>query len=210
MLSIPSINNNAHKIAFWIFAHLLHDSLYLAALRLETDRAFSTSGKADMDVLLTACPHLDAVWYETLRLYNATSTVREALHPCVVGGKTVHVGDTVMAAFRQFHLNPGIFGQDAATFSPQRFLDNKSLPRTKGYAPFGGGHTYCPGRLFAQREIYLFIATTLWRYDLSLAPQDGGKSGVPAVDENTPSAAAMGPAADVLVHIRPRVQVHKK
>jgi len=160
-----------------------------------------------MDVLLTACPHLDAIWHETLRFYNAASAVREALAPCVVGTKSIHSGDMVIAPFRQFHLNGSIFGADAPTFSPRRFLENKALPRTKGYAPFGGGHTYCPGRLFAQREIYLFVAVTLWRLELGLVPRDGGQR-VPEVDINVPSAAAMGPAEDVLVQVRPRVHKH--
>ena len=150
-----SINNNAHKIAFWIFAHLLHDPPFLAALRAETDAACSGEGNINMNILLTACPHLDAIWYETLRLYNASSAVREAVAPCVVGGTNIRKGDTILGPFRQFHLNRGIFGSDAQTFNPRRFLENRALPRTKGYAPFGGGHTYCPGRLFAQREIYM-------------------------------------------------------
>ncbi|KAI4146863.1 MAG: hypothetical protein LQ340_005779 [Diploschistes diacapsis] len=177
MIIIWAINNNAHKIAFWIFAHLLHDPPLLAALRAETDAACLPSGAIDVSVLLTASPHLDAVWYETLRMYNATSA---------------------------FHLNGVIFGTDAQAFNARRFLENKSLPRTKGYAPFGGGHTYRPGRLFAQREIYLFVAMTLWQFELELEPREAPHR-MPKVDKNLPSAAAMGPAEDVLVRMQPRV-----
>ncbi|MCJ1295863.1 hypothetical protein MMC34_007427 [Xylographa carneopallida] len=207
MIIIWAINNNAHKIAFWIFAHLLHDLPFLAAVRCETDAAFSTSGVLDMERLLNACPHLDAIWHEALRFYNAASAVREALSPCIIGGKSIRPGDMLVAPFRQFHLNEGIFGADAPHFRPHRFLENKTLPRTKGYAPFGGGHTYCPGRLFAQREIYMFVAVTLWRFELELVPRKRGQR-MPEVDRNVPSAAAMGPAEDVQVRMRPRV--HKQ
>ena len=157
-----------------------------------------------MNVLLTACPHLDAIWYETLRLYNASSVVRGAITPCVVGGKSISPGDNIIGPFRQFHLNRSIFGADASNFNPRRFVENKMLPRTKGYAPFGGGHTTCPGRLFAQREIYLFVAMTLWKFDLELEPQSPPQT-MPKVDDHTPSVVAMSPDKDVMVNIRPRV-----
>ncbi|KAI0509174.1 cytochrome P450 [Xylaria bambusicola] len=204
MIIIWAINNNAHKIAFWIIAHLLHSPEYLATVRHETDAAFSsTKGKPDMKVLLNDCPHLDAIWYEVLRVYNASSAIREAVAPCEVAGQSVRVGDQLVAPFRQYHMNQSIFGEEVSTFRPQRFLDNKSLPRTKGYAPFGGGHTYCPGRLFAQREIYLVVAVVLRRFTLALAPRKGGPR-MPEVDFNTPSAAAMGPDEDVVVLVQVR------
>lgn len=139
-----------------------------------------------------------------MRLYNATSAVREANSPCVVGGKNIYVGDQLVAPFRQFHTNCDIFGSDARTFRPERFLENKGLSRKKGYAPFGGGYTYCPGRLFAQREIYLFVAVTLWEFDMSLVPREGGPR-MPQVDQNTPSPAAIGPDEDVAVRLCKRL-----
>lgn len=214
-----SIINNAHKIAFWMLVHLLHDSEYLASLRSEIDAAFEPASPQDgggggvagapeqdpdMAVLLGLCPHLDAIWYETMRLYNATSAVRQAVAPCVVGGKTISVGDQIMAPFRQFHTSAEIFGADARSFRPERFLENKSLSRRKGYSPFGGGYTYCPGRLFAQREIYLFVAVALRRFDFELVPQPGGPR-MPQVDRDTPSPAAISPDEDVVVRLSPRV-----
>lgn len=121
---------------------------------------------------------------------NAASAVRKDTAPCVIGGKTINTGDIVLGPFRQFHLNAGIFCEDAHAFNPRRFFQNRNLQRTKGYAPFGGGHTYCLSRLFAQREIYLFVAMTLYRFDMCLGSKEGGPK-VPAVDTNRPSAAAM-------------------
>ncbi|KAK8042327.1 hypothetical protein PG994_012810 [Apiospora phragmitis] len=196
-----SINNNAHRVGFWILAHLTHDPAYMEKVREEIDAAYLTQGPSaepDMGLLLCDCPQLDAIWHETMWLYNTASAIRKATRACAVGGKRVSVGDQVMATFRQFHLNRELFGGDAGAFRPARFLDDKSLARRKGYAPFGGGHTYCPGRLFAQREIYLFVAETLRRFYLELV---GGAEGtmMPGVDRNTPSAAAMGPERDVEV-----------
>ncbi|KAI0395440.1 cytochrome P450 [Xylariaceae sp. FL0594] len=205
MVFIWAFNNNAHKVGFWILAHLLHDPPYMATVRSEIAAAYTAPDQEpDMDVLLKDCPHLDAMWYEAMRLYNATSAIREAKKPCTVGGKTIRVGDQLIAPFRQFHLNRSIFGDDASSFRPERFLENKSLPRKKGYAPFGGGYTYCPGRLFAQREIYLFIAEALWRFDMELVVGPEGMR-MPEVDISTPSAAAMSPARDVIAKLKARV-----
>ena len=133
--------------------------------------------------------------------------MRDAIAPCVIGGKAIRTGDQLVAPFRLFHLNPDIFGADAPNFSPERFLENKALPRTKGYAPFGGGHTYCPGRLFAHRESYMFVAETLWKFDLTLVPRAGGKR-MPRVDQDNTTAAALTPDEDVLVQLRPRIHKH--
>ncbi|KAK4163959.1 cytochrome P450 [Cladorrhinum sp. PSN259] len=206
---IWAINNNAHKVAFWIFAHMLYDPAYFNAVRSEIDAAFSgPDAEPDMNVLLTTCPHLDAIWYETMRVYNATSAIRHARTECIIGDKRIHAGDQIVAPFRQFHLNRDIFGPDAGIFRPGRFLENKGLHRAKGYSPFGGGYTYCPGRLFAQREIYLFVAETLWKFDLELVPRPGGPR-MPQVDERIPSPAAMGPDEDVLVRISPRAHTSR-
>ena len=53
----------------------------------------------------------------------------------------------------------------------------------------------------------MFVAVTLWRFELELVPRKRGQR-MPEVDRNVPSAAAMGPAEDVQVRMRPRV--HKQ
>lgn len=112
----------------------------------------------------------------------------------------MRAGETVLGPFRQFHTDPTIFGPGALGFDPTRFLANKSLHHTKGYYPFGGGNTYCPGRFFARSEIYIFVATALDRLDLEVAP---GQT-LPEVDLQVPSSSAMPTTKDVLVKIRPR------
>lgn len=135
-------------------------------------------------------------------MYNASSAVRQAMQPCVIGDKTIRPGDQLIAPFRQFHLNKDVFGVDAENFRGSRFSDIKGLQRAKGFAPFGGGHTYCPGRMFAQREIFMFVAQTLHNFDLELVEVDASAA-VPNIDLETPSAAAMSPDRDILVCIRP-------
>ncbi|KAL8642537.1 MAG: hypothetical protein Q9226_008500 [Calogaya cf. arnoldii] len=200
MMIIWALNHNAHKISFWIFAHIVCDPNLLSCVRSETGKAFHSDGSLDIDKLLMESPQLDAVWYEVLRIYNNAAIARKATEATTIGGKSIHAGQTILGPFRQFHLDPNIFGPQALGFDASRFLEAKSLQHTKGYHPFGGGNTYCPGRFFARSEIYIFIATSLHRLDIELA--EGQK--LPAVDLDVPSSSAMPAVEDVLIKLKPR------
>ncbi|KAH6654196.1 hypothetical protein BKA67DRAFT_564394 [Truncatella angustata] len=115
------------------------------------------------------------------------------------------MGDQLVAPFRQLHLNHEIFGRGAPNFGLERFLENKMVHRTKGYSPFGGGGlTFCRGGLLAQRDINLFVAVTLRKFDMELVPRRSGAK-MPKIDKDTPSAAVMGPDEDILLRLLPRV-----
>ena len=160
----------------------------------------SANGSIDLKILLSDCPRLDAVWYEVLRIYNNAAIARKATEDTAISGKVVRAGETVLGPFRQFHMDPEIFGPGSSDFDPDRFLVNKSLNHVKGYHPFGGGNTYCPGRFFARSEIYIFVATALDRLDFEVA---SGQT-LPKVDLEVPSSSAMPSIQDVLVQIRPQ------
>ena len=168
-------------------------------VRQETAKALDADNSIDLELLLSDCPHLDAVWHEVLRIYNNAAVARKAVEDSTVSGKNVYRGDTVLGPFRQFHLDPEIFGVGAAGFDARRFLENKSLKHAKGYSPFGGGNTLCPGRFFARSEIYILVATVLQRLEISIVP---GQQ-MPQVDLEVPSSSAMPATRDVEVRIRP-------
>ncbi|KAL8769419.1 MAG: hypothetical protein Q9209_004647 [Squamulea sp. 1 TL-2023] len=200
MLITWALNHNAHKISFWILAHIIHDPFLRSCVGTETERAFGPDGTLDIDKLLSNCPQLDAVWYEVLRIYNNAAIARRATEEATVSGKSVHAGQTILGPFRQFHLDADIFGSQASGFDANRFLESKNLQQTRGYHPFGGGNTYCPGRFFAKSEIYIFVATTLNRFDAEMAA--GQK--FPSVDLDVPSSSAMPAIEDFLVELKPR------
>ena len=194
------MNHNAHKISFWVFAHIINYPKLSEAVRVETAKAYLPDGSIDVEVLLSDCPHLDAVWYEVLRLYNNAAIARKVTVETTISGKSVHPGETLLGPFRQFHTDRDIFGSDAHGFDPSRFLHDKTLHHTKGYHPFGGGNTYCPGRFFARSEIYIFVAAVLNRLDIRMAIGET----LPDVDLEIPSSSAMPATKDLLVMIRPR------
>ena len=197
------MNHNAHKISFWVFAHIINHPKLSKDIRLETAKAYSPDGSIDVEGLLSDCPQLDAVWYEVLRLYNNAAIARKVTVETTISGKSVHPGETLLGPFRQFHTDPDIFGSEANNFDSSRFL-NKTLHHTKGYHPFGGGNTYCPGRFFARSEIYIFVATVLSQLDLHIAPGET----LPHVDLEIPSSSAMPATKDLLVTVGPRETKH--
>ncbi|KAL8941935.1 MAG: hypothetical protein Q9216_001963 [Gyalolechia sp. 2 TL-2023] len=190
-------NNNAHIICFWVIAQILTSPTLQASIREETAPAVRADGTLDLDHLTSKSPRLDAVWHEVLRLYTSTSLIRVAHRPTTVDGLTINIGDQVMSPFRQFHLNQENFGADAATWNPDRFLKSKELSRSRGYNPFGGGATYCPGRFLAKQEVYTFVAVVLHRFEVELVEPK-----LPTVNVREPCLGAMRPIGDISVKVR--------
>lgn len=200
------INGNAYKLCFWILTYILHDSSLHTTIRNEISPAVDASTSPnDLAALLDRCPNLNAVFNEVLRFTSSSSSIRNVLKPVTVGGKNLRIGTKVLIPFRQLHFNEDIFGPDAGTLNPERFLRNKELNRSASFRPFGGGKTYCPGRFLAQREILVFTALVLTRFDVALVGKEGNK-GVPfpKLEDGKPCLGIMGPVTgdDVALRVR--------
>ena len=155
---------------------------------------------------------MDAVYNEVLRITSASSSVRTVISPTQLHGKILSPGKTVLIPYRQLHLDEEVFGEDALHFRPERYLRDKDLAKNPSFKPFGGGATYCPGRFFAQREIYTFTAMLLNRFEVSLRPFGGESddtliyaSPFPKLEDTKPCLGIMGPmkGEDVVIFVRP-------
>lgn len=177
-------NSNAYRGCFWALTHLLHDESLLALIREEINPAFTTSSATpNMAYLLDHCPLLASFYDEVIRITVDPIAVRVTSSEVTIGGKTLQPGRKVLAPFRQMHFNPDVYGADAATFDPRRFASNPKLQRSTSWRPFGGGNTHCPGRFIARREVYMFVAIVLFRFDVKLAAgADGKKQTFPVLD----------------------------
>ncbi|KAF2188486.1 cytochrome P450 [Zopfia rhizophila CBS 207.26] len=207
MMICWAINNNAHYICFWMIIHMLCTPDILNTVRSETDACCTPDGSCKIEKLLEHCPALDGVWNEALRLYNASTAVRKAVTDCFIGNKIIHSGDQIFGPVRNWQLEEGFFGECARNFRADRWTKNKNLTRSKGFTPFGGGHTYCPGRYFAQRETYMFIAILLRRFELQVTDPSGLPilhPQVPPVEVNLPAPAAMRPVHDIYITLKRR------
>ncbi|KAL8784501.1 MAG: hypothetical protein Q9213_003938 [Squamulea squamosa] len=202
MLQNWAINGNMHKVTFWILAHLLHKRTLLDAIRHEMSLGV-VDGSVDVGYLVESCPQLDSVYHEVLRLYMSNSLMRHVTSPTKIGGKTFREGGLVLVPYRLLHLNPHVWGANAAAFDADRFLHNKDLTRSPSYRPFGGGQHLCPGRYLAKRAIYTFIAVVLARFEIKLdettsADSQGVIGKDPKVKQEFPHAEDLKPGLATL------------
>lgn len=178
-----------------MLTHLLHNPLLLEAVRQETAAAFKGAQlvNPDHDYDCSLCPHLEAVWLETLRVSSTGSSVRCINQDTVVGGKLLRRGNKIIIPFRLLHFDEEVYSHGASQFRPERFMEaNKggggACARGGSWRPFGGGKTVCTGRFVAEHMIKSCVAIILRRFDLSVL----GGAHVPRGDECTPGLGIMG------------------
>ncbi|KAK7698549.1 hypothetical protein SLS64_012417 [Diaporthe eres] len=210
-INIEVINGNAYKSCFWLLAHVLHDQNLLKEIRTEIDQAFLNQSHAysspNITCLLEDCPLLNSTYDEVLRYTNNAMGVRLVVSQTKIGGKTLRPGRKLLMPYRQMHLDRDVWGPGAANFDPDRFMRNKSLSRSSSFRPCGGGNGYCPGRFLARREVFVFAAIVLRRFELGLLPSsNGGKPKFPDLDESTRTGAILSPVAgqDVILQVQSR------
>lgn len=184
---------------------MLYDTSLLDLVKRETEAAWE-SGELDIKHLCANCPNLEAIFNEALRLNGGAMVSRVVLQKTTLGGKQLQAGNSILMPSRQLHTNENVWGGDVRDFDPFRFLKKKSLARHSSFRPFGGGATYCPGRVLAREEVYGFIAILLHRFDIKLASQPGsggGKPPFPRLNDTTPALGITGPlrSMDVIVDI---------
>ncbi|CAI6336753.1 unnamed protein product [Periconia digitata] len=202
-------NSNEYNISFWVLAHLLHNPELLRMVKEETEAAW-IDGVLDIKLLRTNSPNLEAIFNEALRLNGGAMVSRIVREPITLGGKQLKPGNAIIIPARQLHKNEKVWGQNSGDFDAFRFKKHKALSRHASYRPFGGGKTYCPGRVLAKEEVYGFLATLFHRFDLKMAEgkgPGGGKQVFPSLDDSSPALGITGPVKshDVLISATQRV-----
>ena len=200
-----SIHANPFRFIFWTLVHILADPTLYSLVELEVNAAFREDSTVDTEKLYRNCPNLAAAWHEALRLYNVTGIIRRAESEAVIGGKRVHHGDILMSPNSIVHFQRESYGDDAKDFSTARWLRRKTMPPLKSFHPFGGGLTYCPGRIFAKHEAFHFIALVMRRFDIQ-SSVEGRKISVPTVAASKPAIACSDPNGRVDIKVRQRRQ----
>lgn len=174
----PSANTNTRKATFWLLTLLLQTPHLIPIIRSETSPAFSASDPTappSTKYIEDHAPTLSAAFDEALRLTSFSASVRHirsdtALpHPHSGLNTTVlRKGNLLLIPYRQLHFDTAAFGPRPEIFDPERFLRNKRLLRSPNLRPFGGGSTYCPGRMLAKRTVLSFVAMLLRGWDISV------------------------------------------
>ncbi|RLN38488.1 hypothetical protein BBJ28_00027023, partial [Nothophytophthora sp. Chile5] len=115
--------------------------------------------------------YLEAVIRENMRLHPSTGfVVREAMEDTtLVDGTFVSKGSLAMMSSYCNARNADNWGEDAAEFKPERFID-PTTGKVRVFTPFqfsnfGAGQHQCIGQRFALLELKLSIATLWSKFD---------------------------------------------
>ncbi|KAF2766525.1 cytochrome P450 family protein [Teratosphaeria nubilosa] len=121
-----------------------------------------------------ACPYLQAVMWESVRLYPVFSALADRKVPArglTVDGHYLPADTTVGCHGWVISRLPEVWGPDADEFRPERWLDKERYGYQQRYMfSFGGGSRTCIGKNIAWLEMEKLVPTLLMRYDFRMAP----------------------------------------
>ena len=129
-------------------------------------------------------PYIQAMVRETLRwrppipLGVPHNTIEDEWYD----GMFIPKGTMCLVNLWQCHRDPALYGDDAASFNPERFLDahGRIFPgpaetRDEGHSSYGFGRRTCVGRHLANESLFITIATVLWAARLERDHDYSGK-----------------------------------
>ena len=111
-------------------------------------------------------------------------------------GMFIPKGTVCLVNLWQCHHDPASYGPDAASFNPERFLDEHGRlvsgpveTRDDGHSAYGFGRRACVGKHAANDSLFINIAMVLWAARLEPARDESGKEIPP--DVKTPVDSGM-------------------
>ncbi|PVI00580.1 cytochrome P450 [Periconia macrospinosa] len=152
-----------------IFWHLLHSHESLVKLRAEIESV----GEVGSYQVALKLPYLQAVIKEALRLHPATGLPLGRVVPkggSTIAGKYFSEGSVVGVNTWVAHHNTAVFGEDASSFRPERWLESEERAKemSKSWLPFGSGSRTCIGKNISLLEISLLIPELVRNFDFEL------------------------------------------
>jgi len=109
---------------------------------------------------------------ETIRLYPPVWLfTRKALAADNIGGYTVPAGTDIFISPYYLHRNRQYWGEDAASFKPERFTPAANKKRHRfAYVPFSAGPRRCIGDIFGIIEMQIHLGIMARQFRLRLVP----------------------------------------
>ncbi|KAI0800178.1 cytochrome P450 [Fomes fomentarius] len=179
----------------WALLELAKQPHIQSRLRREVhamERTIRARGDTDFTVAdFEAMPYLQAVLKEILRFYPAVPhTYRQSLHDDVLplskpivtrSGKTIHeipirAGLRLILSVCAYNREKDVFGEDAQTFNPDRWLDpslkgkrSSSVGVYANLVTFAGGVRACIGWRFAIYELQAFLTELVSNFVFELS-----------------------------------------
>lgn len=181
------------------------------------------------DAAASRLPYLHACIKESMRLIPVAGGGTGRLvgrGGARVGGGHVPQGTELWIPFFVLHRLPSVWGDDAAAFRPNRWLDADAATPAAGpesarrYLPFSSGARFCVGQALAEVNIAAALVTLWGRYAFELPPRGtkgggGGDDGdlpfdLASILDDTTMAVTIQPVRGVWLRARSRVQGREK
>ncbi|KAF2730502.1 cytochrome P450 [Polyplosphaeria fusca] len=154
----------------FLFYHLLKNPDKYMKLQKEVDEVLGDGPFEAKHV--SQLPYLKFCIYETLRYMGPIATPgKHAIKPTLIAGKYyVEPSTQLVMNLKPFHHDPKVWGDDADTFRPERWMDGgfEKLP-PNAFKAFGDGERACIGRTFAEQEMILAVATIFQKFQVEMA-----------------------------------------
>ncbi|KAI8666719.1 hypothetical protein NCS57_00898100 [Fusarium keratoplasticum] len=161
-----------------VLYYLLKHPACLQKLRDEIDDLTAKGGLSKSPTFKESqqLPYLQAVIKEALRMHPATGLPLERVVPeggATISGRFFPEGTTVGINTWVAHRDHRVFGDDAETFNPDRWLVDdvaRLSMMNRYYMPFGLGSRTCIGRHVSMLEMSKLIPRIVRDFDFGLDP----------------------------------------
>ena len=186
LVAIVGLMSNVINILTWAFCEIVADSelsvSLLAEIKATVDDS-STNPAIDVEQIRCSCPLLVATWYELLRTYGDSPVARGVQEDSVFDNKyQLRKGSIIMTPIHLHNFSIEIWGEDAETFRPSRFLQNDGEVKqdlVKHLNVFGlPGMHQCPGRYLGMNLTLGILAKALITFDFTPTPGEALGRGI--------------------------------
>jgi cytochrome P450 len=114
---------------------------------------------------LRQLPYVAAVRNEVMRLYPPVPYIpRQAAADDVIEGFHIPAGALIFVGAWHLQRDPALWGEHAAHFRLERWLDAAPVPHRGAFIPFSTGGRVCIGQYLAETELDLALIAVLQRF----------------------------------------------
>ncbi|XP_076898059.1 cytochrome P450 CYP749A22-like [Bidens hawaiensis] len=159
-------------LLLWVTFLLALHTEWQEKAREEVQEVFGNQNPSSEGI--TRLKKMGMIFNETLRLYPpAVYTIRRVPKETRVGNLVLPPNINLHIPILALHQDPGIWGEDAHLFKPERFSEgtaNAVNNNPAAFIPFGYGPRICVGSNFAIYEAKITLSMILQRYRFTLSP----------------------------------------
>ncbi|CAN1751981.1 (S)-N-methylcoclaurine 3'-hydroxylase isozyme 1 (Fragment) [Linum perenne] len=156
----------------WAMTELIRNRVVMEKLLEELKTEFPNRDQLLKEADVYQLPYLTATIKETLRLHPPAPLLLPHRSPetLQVMNYTIPEGAKVMVNVWAIGRDCSIWGDDASSFKPERFVGSSVDVRGQNFEllSFGAGRRMCPGIPLAARQIPLLLANLVWSFDWCL------------------------------------------